>query len=114
MLSEKKIDFFYPLPFYQTLVDLAIADEVHGIKSSGSIVSQQAMKNLDAVILYAKKSGVNTILLGCTELSIAIESREYLGCRVIDPINIISDRFSEICTSMLPKCEEFSIEANYS
>lgn len=81
----------FPDKKHQELVDSAIADTEYGIKSSGINVSSQANSNLAAVINHAKKSGANAIILGCTELSLAIKDSVFMDCNVFDPIIVAAD-----------------------
>ena len=74
----------------QTMVHLAIYDETYGIKANSSPVTNRAHDSLVAAIQELKTQGAQVIILGCTELPLALQEKSYFGLPVIDPNRILA------------------------
>ena len=74
----------------QTKVHLAIYDETYGIKANSSPVTNRAHDSLVAAIQELKTQGAQVIILGCTELPLALQEKTYFGLPVIDPNRILA------------------------
>jgi aspartate racemase len=72
------------------LVDSSIYDPEYGIKSFPSPVTQQAKENLKRGILSLIKNSAETIILGCTEIPIAITESSYKSIPLIDTTKVLA------------------------
>jgi aspartate racemase len=68
-----------------TLVQPAIYDRQYGIKARSNPVSGKAREAVQAAIRHLAGRGAEAIVLGCTELPLAVEGPSVLGLPVIDP-----------------------------
>jgi aspartate racemase len=73
----------------ESLVHPAIYDPVYGIKACG-IATQQAVDNLRVSSRYLRQLGAEAIILGCTEIPIAITETHVEGMVVIDPTLVLA------------------------
>lgn len=79
------------------LPDAALQDRVHqsiyhpeyGIKST-SCIHPKVISELEAVISELKSQGAGAVILGCTELPLAITDTEVLGLPTIDPTRVLA------------------------
>lgn len=79
-----------PPPIMQTeKIHPAIYDPNHGIKACG-VVTAQARADLMLGIETLKQAGAEAIILGCTELPLAIPETAVLGLPTIDPTLILA------------------------
>lgn len=69
----------------QELVHQAIYDRGYGIKARSSPVSERAREDVLAGIRDVAERGAEVIVLGCTELPLAIPESTVLGLPVLDP-----------------------------
>lgn len=77
----------------QALLSASIFHPDYGIKASGNIVSDKARQIIAGVAeRMRKRTGVQDLLLGCTELSLAIPTCNWLGFNIIDPVRILAQR----------------------
>jgi len=74
----------------QNKVHAAIYDETYGIKAFSSPVTNRAHDQLVAAIQELKGEGAQVIILGCTELPLALREKSYSGLPVIDPNRILA------------------------
>ncbi|WP_082547995.1 aspartate/glutamate racemase family protein [Massilia sp. Root335] len=75
----------------QDLVTSAIFDPEFGIKASGAVVKPQARELIVEVIRRMLRDyGVGKIVLGCTELSMAVREENLLGVEIIDPVKLLA------------------------
>jgi len=74
----------------QAKVHEAIYDETYGIKANSSPVTNRAHDVLVAAIQELKTLGAQVIILGCTELPLALQEQSYYGLPVIDPNRILA------------------------
>ncbi len=74
----------------QQKVHAAIYDETYGIKAYSSPVTNRAHDELVATIQELKSQGAQVIILGCTELPLALREKSYYGLPVIDPNRILA------------------------
>lgn len=71
-------------------IHASIYDKTYGIKAISSPVSNRARQEIIASIMELKKLGAKAIVLGCTELPLAIPEKENSGLPVIDPNRILA------------------------
>ncbi len=74
----------------QEKVQHAIYDESYGIKAFSSPVTRRAHDELVASIHELKSHAAQVIILGCTELPLALREKSYYGLPVIDPNRILA------------------------
>lgn len=94
----------YPTAFKHTGIDVlspdensqledfheAIYDPEFGIKARSNPVTDMARKKLLEAISSLREKGAQLIILGCTELSLAIREKEIGDTIIIDPILILA------------------------
>ncbi len=68
----------------------AIYNPAYGIKAQSGIVTPQAKAQLCEAMDDLIGRGARSILLGCTEIPLAIHGDEYKGIRLIDPTMILA------------------------
>ncbi len=75
----------------QEAVSAAIFDSEYGIKATGYSPSEKAYRTIATVARRMKeKAGIDRLLLGCTELSLAMRSDTCEGLDIIDPVKILA------------------------
>ncbi len=74
----------------EELIHPAIYDISYGIKAFSNPVKEQAINNLIKGILYLKSKGAEAVILGCTEIPLALPQKEVEGMITIDPTNILA------------------------
>jgi len=79
-----------PNDILQNKIHTAIYDETYGIKAFSSPVTNRAHDELVAAIQELKGQGAQVIILGCTELPLALREKSYYGLPVIDPNRILA------------------------
>ena len=72
------------------LVNRTIFDPIFGIKGQGNPVSAIARQNLLTAIDHLRKKGAEAVILGCTELPLAVPEDEIGQVIVIDPTEVIA------------------------
>lgn len=68
----------------------AIYNTDYGIKAQSSPVTAQARKNLHTGIKYLVSKGVEIIILGCTEIPLALTDDEINGIPLIDATKVLA------------------------
>jgi aspartate racemase len=75
----------------QALVMSAIFDTGYGIKATGNLPSMKAIEALiEVATRLRERSGVTHLLLGCTELSFAIQGQRWAGFQIVDPVRVLA------------------------
>ncbi len=69
----------------ETIVNRAIFDPSYGIKAQSHPVSKIARQSVLTGIAHLRQKGVEAIVLGCTELPLAVPEPEVDGVTIIDP-----------------------------
>lgn len=80
------------MEFQEKVIHNCIYNPEFGIKSTGSKVSQEALKLFNQAIEYFKNEGVDNILLGCTEFSYLVSRFGIENKLFIDPVKIVARR----------------------
>ncbi|MGC4234877.1 MAG: amino acid racemase [Niabella sp.] len=75
---------------WQEKIHAAVYDTAYGIKAFSSPVSNRARREVLEAIDELKNSGAQAVILGCTELPLAIREKKYAGLPVIDPNRILA------------------------
>ncbi len=68
----------------------AIYDVNYGIKSCSNPITQQAIDNLQQGIAYFQQQGAQAVILGCTEIPLAITGKTVNEMVTIDPTEILA------------------------
>ena len=85
-------------------------DEIHaalyspsfGIKSCSGTITPEAKSRVRAAIQHLHQLGAEAVILGCTELPLAIDQEKVDGIPIIDPARIAAERLIlEICPELL-------------
>lgn len=79
-----------PNPRTQELVHDAIYNQDYGIKAHSQPVMKKARAILDEVLKELKAEGLSTVILGCTELPIALSEPSRNGMRLIDATRVLA------------------------
>lgn len=74
----------------QDRVHQAIYNKEYGIKAQSSPVSAQAIKELQDVLDNLKNQGAEVVILGCTELPLALPEKTYHDMVLADPNRILA------------------------
>ena len=90
VIEEFGLKCIEPNDTLQNKVHAAIYDETYGIKAFSSPVTNRAHDQLVAAIQELKGEGAQVIILGCTELPLALREKSYSGLPVIDPNRILA------------------------
>jgi len=80
---------------WQQRIHSAVYDEEYGIKAIGHPVSEKAISELKLAMETLKKSGAEVLLLGCTEIPLAMSMTDYEGLPVIDPNRLLARKLME-------------------
>jgi len=74
----------------QQKVHEAIYSTEFGIKAHSNPVTAKAVRIVKDAIRKLHRQGAEAIILGCTELPLAVTEKEVAGCPVIDPTEILA------------------------
>ncbi len=74
----------------QERVHAAIYDPDYGIKTHSNPVREKAQHELRAIVGDLRQSGAEAIIVGCTELPLALGGDEVEGLPLIDPTGILA------------------------
>ncbi len=90
-LSANGFDVIVPtIEMQEKLIHPAIYDPVYGIKSSSNPINPQAKEDLMEGVSFLIDNGAEAIILGCTEIPLAITEKSINGVIMIDPANILA------------------------
>jgi len=86
--------------FETVLPDAGIRERVHdaiysteyGIKARPGIISEEAGKSVREAIRHLIALGAEAVILGCTELPLAVSEKQVDGIPVLDPATIIAEK----------------------
>lgn len=91
ILEKKEIVVITPTEkMKKDLVHDAIYNTDYGIKSQSNPVTNTAKNNLIEAVKYLKKQGAEAIILGCTEIPLALTESRKFGMILIDPTNTLA------------------------
>ncbi len=90
-LQAKGYEVMVPtLEMQGNLIHPAIYHPTYGIKAISNPIHPQAIKNLLQGISFLKEQGAQAVILGCTEIPLAITEKEVDGLVTIDPTNVLA------------------------
>ena len=90
ILHQNNLTTIEPDELTQEAVHAAIYDEKYGIKAISSPVTNRARQELINAISELKDQDAQAIVLGCTELPLALPEKENAGIPLIDPNRILA------------------------
>ena len=91
ILQEKGYRAIVPgLDMQETLIHPSIYDTNYGIKALSNPVHPRALENLEKGLSFLKRQGAEAVILGCTEISLALSQKRITGMIMIDPTNILA------------------------
>jgi aspartate racemase len=73
-------------------IHAALYSPSYGIKTNAGAVTEQATIRIHAAIRHLQKLGAEAVILGCTELPLAIKDVQIDGMPILDPANIIAEK----------------------
>lgn len=79
-----------PLEMQEKLIHPAIYHPAYGIKSTSNPIHPQARKNLLQGVSFLKEKGAQAVILGCTEIPLAITEEKIYDIITIDPTNVLA------------------------
>ena len=90
-LRKANIEFLLPTANVQeSRVHPAIYHPVNGIKAQSNPISPWALEQITTVTEDFKRLGADALILGCTELPLAVPGDTFLGLKIIDPTRILA------------------------
>ena len=91
LLQSKGYDVILPpIEMQENIIHPAIYHPTYGIKITSNPIHPQARENLLQGISYLKQKGAQAVILGCTEIPLAITKPKINGLITIDPTNILA------------------------
>jgi len=91
ILEKNGLTVMLPEPEMQNnLVHRSIYDPNYGIKACANPVTQKVKENLTAVIDFLQSRGTEIIILGCTELCLAITEATVKNMVILDSTTILA------------------------
>ncbi|MDH5365982.1 MAG: amino acid racemase [Cyclobacteriaceae bacterium] len=90
-LKSKGYEVIVPtLEMQEKIIHPAIYHKTYGIKALSNPIHPQARENLLQGISFLKDQGAQVVILGCTEIPLAITESEIDGIITIDPTNVLA------------------------
>lgn len=90
----------------EEVVHTAVYHPSYGIKACG-IATPQAVANLEQAMVWLQQKGAEAIVLGCTEMPLAIQSSQWRGLHIVDPTRILArGLIREACQAKLKPIHE--------
>jgi len=91
VLENKGLEVITPtLQMQENLIHPAIYHATYGIKTKSKPIHHQALKNLLDGISFLKDQGAQAVILGCTEIPLAITETRISDMITIDPTNVLA------------------------
>lgn len=91
ILGKYKIDVMQPSEEIQNLfVHPAIYDKEYGIKAFSNPVNEKAKNNLITATTYLSRRGAEAVILGCTEIPLAVTEKKIENSLIIDATSILA------------------------
>ncbi len=90
ILEPKGINVILPGEALQNSINMAIYDPVYGIKAQSSPVTEVAKSKLTEAIKYLQNKGAEAIILGCSEIPLAITDNKIGETLMIDPTLVLA------------------------
>jgi aspartate racemase len=91
VLSSYRVEAVYPEEDMQEgLVHPAIVDQEYGIKAFSDPVTERARQDLLEAARYLIQQGSEAVILGCSEIPLAIHESSIGSCVVIDSVSVLA------------------------
>lgn len=91
LLKAKGYNVIVPtMEIQEKYIHSSIYNSEYGIKAKSNPVHERAIKNLFEGIAYLKKEGTEAVILGCTEIPLAISQKKIEGLITVDPTNVLA------------------------
>jgi aspartate racemase len=91
LLQKSGYEIVFPtLEMQESIIHPAIYDEEYGIKSMSNPIHSKAKENLLQGVAFLKQQGAQLVILGCSEISLAIAGSMIDGLVAVDPTNILA------------------------
>lgn len=91
ILGEKGLSVILPDEVMQeNVVNKAIYDPIYGVKAKSNPVTEVAKSELSTAISYLQQEGAEAVVLGCTEMPLAISNEKIGETVIIDPTLILA------------------------
>jgi len=91
-LGQAGLEAILPDPEIREKIHEAIYSSVFGIKVCPGVVSAEALRRIYSAIRHLLDLGAGAIILGCTELPLAVKEDRIDGIRMLDPARIIAEK----------------------
>lgn len=75
---------------WREIVHHAIYDREYGIKSFSAPIKERALVELYGALDILIDAGAESVVLGCTEIPLAIKERAYRGIPLVDPARVLA------------------------
>lgn len=89
-LKDYDIETIYPAQELQSLVHNAIYDIDYGIKAHSNPVTEKARNDLLFAANHLIDKGAQGIILGCTEIPLAIQKKQFNDIPVVDATKVLA------------------------
>jgi aspartate racemase len=91
-LKAAGLEAIVPDPEIRENIHAAIYSSVFGIKASSGVVSAEASSRIRAAVRHLLDLNAEAVILGCTELPLAVKAHQVDGRRILDPARIIAEK----------------------
>lgn len=91
-LADAGLETVLPSAEIREQVHGAIYSTDFGIKARPGTVSKEADKRIRAAVRHLLERGAEAVILGCTELPLAVTEKQIDGIPVLDPATIIAEK----------------------
>ncbi len=89
-LGQAGLDVLYPDAAGREKLQRAISDPAYGLKAFSSPVTEKAWNGVTAQARRMAERQVDLILLGCTELPLALAGKKFEGIPLVDPTRVLA------------------------
>ena len=101
-LEDAGFEAVLPGPDIRASIHEAIYSSDFGIKRGADAVSEQACSRVRSAIRHLADLGAEAVILGCTELPLAVKDSQLDGIRILDPAAIVAEKLlRETCPDKL-------------
>ena len=84
------IELRVPNEIQKTKIDPAIYSKKYGIKAISNPVTEQAKNDLSSGIAHLINNGAEAVILGCTEIPLAVTEQNINGVPIIDSTKVLA------------------------
>ncbi|HEY5775920.1 MAG TPA: amino acid racemase [Xanthomonadales bacterium] len=91
-LENAGLEAILPAAEIRKSIHDAIYSTDFGIKVSTSVVSERATKYVHEAVRHLVELGAEAVILGCTELPLALKDNQVDGVQIVDPARIIAEK----------------------